>query len=129
MKYIVTINNNNYEVEVEQGEAWVAKTYEKPAAPMVEQVVANAASAAKTQVDEAAIHATAGEIIASPMPGIVLDIIKSAGDRVKKGDTLLILEAMKMENEVMAPKDGIIARIAALKGAAVNTGDVLVVLQ
>ena len=61
------------------------------------------------------------------MPGTILSIAVKAGDSVKAGQLLMILEAMKMENEIVAPEDGVVASVAVAKGAAVNTGDVLVV--
>ena len=65
----------------------------------------------------------------APMPGTILDIKVAAGQAVKKGDVLVILEAMKMENEIMAPRDGKVAQVACTKGSTVNTGDALVVLE
>ena len=62
------------------------------------------------------------------MPGTILSIAVKAGDSVKAGQVLLILEAMKMENEIVAPRDGTVSRVAVNKGASVNTGDLLVVL-
>jgi biotin carboxyl carrier protein len=133
MKYIVTINDKNYEVEVEKGEARVVKTSEAasiPAIPIPAAAAPAAPSAAPAPVAAAAPVATvAGEKIAAPMPGTILHIKKNAGEAVKKGEPVMILEAMKMENEIIAPRDGVIAQIVAAKGASVNTGDVLAVLQ
>ena len=130
MKYIVTINDNNYEVEVEQGEARVVKTAETAAVPVVVNAPVQQATAAVPAAQPSAPVATmAGEKITAPMPGIILQIKKSSGEPVKKGEIVLILEAMKMENEIIAPRDGVIAQVTAVKGASVNTGDVLVVLQ
>lgn len=131
MKYIVTINDNHYEVEVEKGEARVVKTNETAAVIQPAQpVTANAQAAAPQPAPTAAPAAVQpGEQITAPMPGIILQVKKNTGDAVKKGDTVLILEAMKMENEVIAPKDGVIIQIATTKGATVNTGDVLAVMQ
>ena len=69
------------------------------------------------------------ETIKAPMPGTIMDIKVSGGQSVKKGDVLLILEAMKMENEIMAPRDGVVASVMTSKGAQVNSGDALVALQ
>ena len=131
MKYIVTINNNNYEVEVEQGEARLVKTNETAAVPVVAQQAAAAQPAVQAPAAPAAavVPTADGEKITAPMPGVILQIKKSSGDQVKKGETILILEAMKMENEVVAPKDGVIVQIIAAQGASVNTGDVLAVMQ
>ncbi len=133
MKYIVTINDNNYEVEVEKGEARLVKTTETAAAPVTAQVVSApapvAAPAAPAPASAPAASVVAGEKVPAPMPGVILQIKKNAGETVKKGETIMILEAMKMENEVIAPRDGVIAQIVAAKGATVNTGDPLAVLQ
>jgi biotin carboxyl carrier protein len=131
MKYIVTINNNSYEVEVEKGEARLVKTTEVAAAPVTAQIVTTSSvpDTAPATPTPAAPPVTAGEKITAPMPGVILQIKKISDDSVKKGETILILEAMKMENEVIAPRDGVIAQITAVKGASVNTGDVLAVLQ
>ena len=111
MKYKVTLNKRVYEVEVEQGEAMLIDEYEikAPAAP------AGGALAA-------------GEVVKSPMPGNVLKINVTPGQKVNEGDVLLILEAMKMENEVVSTKTGTVAQIVVEKGAVVETGSPLVVV-
>ena len=118
MKYKVTLNNRVYEVEVEQGQAMLIDEYElsAPAAP-----AAPAAAAAPVSV-------AAGEPVKSPMPGNILRIEVSQGQQVKEGDVLMVLEAMKMENEIVATKSGTIAQIAVSKGAVVETGAVLAVI-
>jgi biotin carboxyl carrier protein len=76
------------------------------------------------------VAAPAGaEAIKAPMPGNIIDVKVSQGQAVKKGDVLVILEAMKMENEIMAPRDGVVASVNVTKGATVNTGDVLLSLN
>ncbi len=70
----------------------------------------------------------AGEVVASPMPGNILSVNVSQGQAVKSGDILVILEAMKMENEILAPRDGTVAQVVTSKGAVVETGAPLVVL-
>ncbi len=130
MKYIVTINDKDYEVEVEKGQA--AVTGVKPAAipavmPVQTPANAQAAPAAAQPVPSAA--AGQGEAVKAPMPGTILDIKVSAGSKVKKGSVLVILEAMKMENEIVAPCDGSISYINGAKGSSVNTGDLLAVIQ
>jgi glutaconyl-CoA/methylmalonyl-CoA decarboxylase subunit gamma len=126
MKYVVTINDNQYEVEVEEREAQVAFIGKVPAAQAA-PVAAPVAEASKPQA--APVQAMAGEKILAPMPGVILDIKKKSGDTVKKGETIMMLEAMKMENEIIASKDGVIAQIATAKGASVETGTLLAVLQ
>ena len=117
MKYKVTLNNRVYEVEVEQGEAMLVDEYElaAPAAP------APVAAAAPVSV-------AAGEPVKSPMPGNILKINVTQGQQVKEGDVIMILEAMKMENEIVATRSGTIAQIAVNKGAVVETGAVLAVI-
>ncbi len=119
-KFIVNVNGNSYEVEVEEVGADSAASV-APKAPTVS--AAPKAAAPKKQ----AAPVGKGEPVKAPMPGTVLDIKVANGASVKKGDVLVILEAMKMENEIMAPSDGVVTVVAS-KGASVNTGDVLVTL-
>ena len=115
-KYRVTVNGTVYEVELEEitGAAPAAPAAEKPAAP------APAAPAAP---------AGEGERITSPRPGTILAVNVAAGQSVKKGDVLMVLEAMKMENEIMCPRDGVVSSVQAAKGAVVESGTLLCVLQ
>ena len=124
MKYKVTLNNRVYEVEVEQGEAMLVDEYElaAPAAPAAPVPAAAAAA------PSAAVSVAAGEPVKSPMPGNILRIEVAQGQQVKEGDVIMILEAMKMENEIVATKSGTIAQIAVSKGAVVETGAVLAVI-
>lgn len=131
MKYKVTLNNKTYEVEVEAGEAMLVDEYEAYApaapAPVAAAPVATAAPAAAPAAPAGGALA-AGEVIKSPMPGNILKINVSQGQQVKEGDVLLILEAMKMENEVVATKAGSVAQVVVAKGAVVETGAPLVVI-
>ena len=89
----------------------------------------NAGQAAAPAAPKAAPAASgSGETVSSPMPGTILDVKVAAGQAVKSGDILFILEAMKMENEIFAPCDGTVSSVAVSKGAAVNPGDVLCVI-
>lgn len=129
MKYKVTLNNRVYEVEVEQGEAMLVNEYEL-AAPAVAAPAAApvaAAPAAPTAAPAAGALA-AGEVITSPMPGNILKINVTQGQKVNEGDVLIVLEAMKMENEISATKSGTVAQISVTKGAVVETGTPLVVI-
>ena len=131
MKYKVTLNNRTYEVEVEAGEAMLVDEYEAyaPAAPAPVAAAAPAAApAAAAPAAPAGAALAAGEVIKSPMPGNILKINVSNGQKVNEGDVLLILEAMKMENEVVATKAGTVAQIVVAKGAVVETGAPLVVI-
>ena len=131
MKYKVTLNNKTYEVEVEAGEAMLVDEYEAyaPVAPAPVAAAAPAAApAAAAPAAPAGAALAAGEVIKSPMPGNILKINVSNGQKVNEGDVLLILEAMKMENEVVATKGGTVAQIVVAKGAVVETGAPLVVI-
>lgn len=135
MKYKVTLNNRVYEVEVEEGEAMLVDEYAlaapaapAPAAAVVAPVAAPTAAAAPAAPAAPAGSLAAGEVVKSPMPGNVLKINVAQGQQVKEGDVLLILEAMKMENEVVSPKAGTVAQVVVAKGAVVETGSALVVI-
>lgn len=130
MKYKVTLNGRTYEVEVEHGEAVLLDEYEAvaPAAAPAPVAAAPAAPAAAPAAAAAPAVTAAGETVAAPMPGTIVDVKVSAGQAVKSGDVLVVLEAMKMENEVMAPHDGTVAQVVTQKGAKVETGTPLVVL-
>lgn len=128
MKYKVTLNNRTYEVEVEVGQAMLVDEYEAYApAPAAAPAPVAAAPAAAPAAASPAL--AAGEVVKSPMPGNILKINVTVGQKVSEGDALLILEAMKMENEVAAPRSGTVAQIIVSKGAVVETGAPLVVLS
>lgn len=112
-KYRVTVNGTAYEIELEEltGTAPAAATAAPAPAPAPSSVPAG------------------GEQVTSPMPGTILAVNVAAGDTVKRGQVLMILEAMKMENEIMCPCDGKIASVNTSKGATVESGTLLCVIQ
>ena len=128
MKYKVTLNGRTYEVEVEAGKAMLLDEYDAiaPAAPATVPAAAPAPVAAPSAAPAASL--AAGEPVKAPMPGVVLKVQVQQGQAVKAGQVLVILEAMKMENEIVAPKDGTVAQIVAAKGASVESGAPLVIL-
>ena len=107
MKYLVNLNGKNYEVDVTETKAEIVSTTLAP--------VAAAAPAAGTKVT-------------APMPGTVLKVVAAEGAAVKAGDVILVLEAMKMENDIVAPENGTVKQLLVSKGSTVNTDDVLAVL-
>lgn len=127
MKYKVTLNGRTYEVEVEAGKAMLLNEYEAlaPAAPAAAPV---AAAPVAAPAAAPAANLAAGEPVKAPMPGVVLKVLVAQGQAVKAGDVLIILEAMKMENEIVAPRAGTVAQIVAAKGTTVDSGAPLIVL-
>ena len=112
--YTITVNGKVYEVTVEEGFSGQGQNNPTPAAVSAAPSKAAAAGSVK---------------IAAPMPGKILDVKVSTGQPVKRGDVLMILEAMKMENEIVAPQDGTVASIQVSAGSAVEAGDTLASLD
>ena len=127
-KFMITVNGKSYEVcaeEIKDGAAMPVMPVAPVAAP-----VAAPAPAAKPAAAPAAAAAPAGaETVTAPLPGTILDVKVSNGQAVKEGDVLFILEAMKMENEILAPKAGTVVAVSASKGASVASGDTLCAIQ
>ena len=132
MKYKITLNGRTYEVEVEAGKAMLLDEYEAivpsaPAAPVAAPAAAPAAAAPAAPAAPAAVTG-AGEAVSAPMPGTILKVNVTQGQAVKEGDILCVLEAMKMENDIVAPKSGTVTQVVTSKGASVSSGDPLVVI-
>ena len=123
MIYKVTLNGKIYEVDVEKGEAIIQKEYEA-ASPQVAPATIVPIQQVATPVQQAAAPTTSAgaNAVKSPLPGTINAVKVQVGQTVKKGDVLFILEAMKMENDIPADKDGKITNIFVQKGATVETG-------
>ena len=132
MKYKVTLNGRTYEVEVEAGKAMLLDEYEAivpAAAPVAAPAAAPAPVAAPAAAPAPAAAApVAGDAVTAPMPGNIRKVNVTAGQAVKEGDVLVVLEAMKMENEILAPKACTVKQVLVSKGSTVDTGATLVVL-
>lgn len=119
--YRITVNGNVYDVSVEELGGAMASSYVNPAP--VAMNIPSAPAASSASVGAGAVKIT------SPMPGKILSVKTSIGAAVKKGEVLMVLEAMKMENEIVAPQDGTVASIDVSEGAAVESGTVLASLN
>lgn len=133
-KFNIKVNGQAYEVEVEEVAGGFAPAPVVPVAAAPAPTVAPVAAPAPEKAEAKAAPAPApvaapagGTQLKAPMPGTVIDFKATNGAAVKKGQTVLILEAMKMENEIVAPADGVITFVAS-KGASVNTDDLLAVI-
>lgn len=134
-KYLITVNGKQYEVDCEEikdgaapqqvSETYTAKNVktQEPAAPKVEKKEEAPAPKASPAGKEGAVK------VVCPMPGAIVKVNVNVGDTVKKGQPIVILEAMKMENEIPAPEDGTVSSINVTKGSSVNAGDVLATLN
>ncbi len=127
--YTITVNGNVYQVTVEENTAGAAPVPQAAAAGPAAPAPTPAPAPAAPAPSAAAPAAAGGTPVEAPMMGKILDIKVSVGQAVKRGDSLFILEAMKMENEIVAPKDGTVASINANKGDTVESGTVLATLN
>lgn len=128
-KFNITVNGKTYEVDVEEiGGVSAPAPMRRQEAPAAAPAKAAAPAPAPAPTAAPAPAVEGGEAITSPMPGTILDIKVNVGDSVADGAVLVILEAMKMENEIMASRAGKVLSVNVNKGASVNSGDVLVVI-
>lgn len=128
MKYVVTLNGKDYEVEVDELSEAIVTNVAPTAAPAQAAPVAAQSSAPAAAPAPAPVSGS-GTAVKAPMPGTILKVNVTAGQSVKAGDIMFILEAMKMENEIVAPTDGTVSQVVAAKGSSVATDDVLAYLN
>lgn len=124
-KYRITLDGKTYEMDVELlGANGAVIAPAKVAAPVAAPVAVAPKAAPAPVAAKPAANAGSGSVVA-PMPGTILKVLKKDGDAVKAGDVVLVLEAMKMENEITAPVDGAIASLSLAEGSTVGGGDLL----
>ncbi len=135
-KFLIKVNGNQYEVEVDEVRDGSVPVYTPAVAAPVASAPVSAPAAAPAPAPAPAAEkkpATGGSTgsvkVSAPMPGTILKVVAGVGDSVKRGDVLVILEAMKMENEIVAPSEGVVASINVTKGTSVNAGDLLASLK
>jgi len=137
-KFLIKVNGNQYDVEVEEVRDGSVPVYTPVASPVVSVPAAAsapapapaAAPAAPAAEQKPASSGSIGSVkVTAPMPGTILKVVAKPGDPVKRGTVLVILEAMKMENEIVAPSDGVVATINVSRGTSVNAGDLLASLN
>lgn len=122
-KFIINVNGNSYEVEVEEVGGTASSA---PAASAAPKAAPTPKAASAPKAAPAAAPPAGATNVTAPMPGNLVSVKVSVGDSVNEGDVLCILEAMKMENEIMAPKGGKVVAVSVTAGASVNTGDTLI---
>jgi biotin carboxyl carrier protein len=133
-KFLIKVNGSQYEVEVEEiidGTSYsseIAASSATVSAPAKQTPVLDVPQP-KTTAQTASNGKIGSVKILAPMPGTILKVVANIGDSVKRGDVILVLEAMKMENEIVAPSEGIVASINVSRGASVNAGDLLASLD
>ncbi|MBQ6004555.1 MAG: biotin/lipoyl-binding protein [Clostridia bacterium] len=128
-RFVVTVNGKRYDVGVEEVDAASAPAVPAPVSTVKESAPAPAETAEEpkaapvdTEIPEG------GEKVEAPMPGTILEVTVQKGDKVNKGDPIMVLEAMKLENDILAPASGTVVSINVSKGTVVNVGDVLAVI-
>lgn len=127
-KFMINVNGKSYEVEVEEVGGAPAANYVAPAAPAA-PAPAPAAAPKAAPAPKAAASGSEGSVkISAPMPGTILRIAANVGDKVTAGQPIVVLEAMKMENDIVAPSDGVVSSINVTSGQSVNSGDVIATL-
>lgn len=129
-KYVIKLNGKVYEVEMEEVTGETSAAYEKISTASQNSIQQNSVQQSNAPENNAAQSSGSqnaeGEILDAPMPGNIINVAVKVGDTVKKGQLIIVLEAMKMENEIVSPKDGIITSVAVSKGQSVNARDALV---
>ncbi|HHU76141.1 MAG TPA: biotin/lipoyl-binding protein [Firmicutes bacterium] len=132
-KYRVLVNGQPYEVEVEEIKGVVSPAPQAPAAPAAPKASPAPQPAAPPQPapasQDTAGGSGSGTAVEAPMPGSVLEVRVNVGDSVSEGDVLMILEAMKMENEITSPVPGVVKSIDVSVGSTVNTGDAMIFIE
>ena len=124
-KFNITVNGKSYEVDVEE----IGGVPTAPVAPRAASAAPAPKAATKSAPKAAKAPVAGGSQVSAPMPGTIFDIKVNEGDTVAAGDVVLVLEAMKMENEITSPVDGTIAQILVKTGESVNGGDVMIVIE
>ncbi len=129
--YTITVNGNTYDVSVEEGQRAVQSAPVAAPAPKAAPAAAPAPKAAEAApAPAAAPSGTAGSVkVSAPMPGKIVSVKATVGQQLKKGDVILILEAMKMENEIVSPQDGTLASINVTAGQSIEAGNLLATLN
>ncbi len=125
----ITVNGITYDVAVEEVGATAAPAASMPVAPAAPVAAAPVAAPAAQTEPAPQVADGDGEPILAPMPGTILSVAVSAGQSVKKGDLLCVLEAMKMENEIVSPRDAVVSAVTCARGETVDAGKSLVVLK